>query len=460
MIWARAVAVFLLIVVVETINGTIREIFIAPALGDPPSRQIGVLVGSALTVLVSWWTASWIGARSARLQLGIGSLWVVLLLVFEVGLGWMLGYTPERILSDFDVAEGGLLGFGLVVMLFSPVLGARLRGLDLRTAESGRPGRAGAVSRRSAQDRDPDSSGARTGSRAGAPSPGWWQGWGPLVVLPGAVVLLLPPGWPPWALMWLLAAAIFIGCKWLTWRRSAVRGVPPGRSLGYLLAWPGLDADSFLGGARSAPPPRPARSEWLLALVKLAVGLLVLFGLARQVPPGQPYLVGWTGMVGLVLVLHFGTFHLVSCAWRWTGVAARPLMDWPLASTSLASFWGRRWNTAFRDLTHRFLFRPLTRWLSPAGAIVAGFAFSGVIHDVVISVPADGGYGGPTLFFLLQGAGVLAERSRAGRTLGLGGGGRGWLFTVTLLLVPAPLLFHWPFVTRVMVPFLQALEAV
>jgi D-alanyl-lipoteichoic acid acyltransferase DltB (MBOAT superfamily) len=168
---------------------------------------------------------------------------------------------------------------------------------------------------------------------------------------------------------------------------------------------------------------------------------------------------GWVGMIGVVMTLHFGTFHLLSCFWRSNGVNARPLMHSPLSSVSLGEFWGRRWNTAFRDLTHRFLFRPLTAKLGARGAVFAGFIFSGLIHDAVISAPAGGGYGGPTLFFVVQAFGMLAERSRTGRRLGLGAGRIGWLFTVLLLVGPAPLLFHPPFVVGIVVPFMQAIGA-
>ena len=123
----------------------------------------------------------------------------------------------------------------------------------------------------------------------------------------------------------------------------------------------------------------------------------VLWGVTPLLPVERTLVAGWTGMVGIILLLHFGTFQLLSCAWRAAGVEARPLMNQHLAATSVSDFWGRRWNTAFRDLTHRFLFRPLSGWLGPHGAIVGGFLFSGVVHDLVSSVPAGGGYGGPTL---------------------------------------------------------------
>jgi hypothetical protein len=256
--------------------------------------------------------------------------------------------------------------------------------------------------------------------------------------------------------MWLLAFAIYCGVKGLTWFRRRERAASWWLHAGYLLAWPGLDADGFL----RLPVPRPAMpslSEWLYALGKFAIGLILVAVSARALPSDRPYLVGWVGMIGIVFTLHFGLFHLLSCSWRSAGVTAPPLMNWPIASTSLSEFWGQRWNVAFRDLTHRFLFRPLLPRLGANGALLIGFLFSGIVHDVVISLPAGGGYGGPTLFFVLQGAGLFIERSAAGRALGLGKGWRGWMFTAIILFAPACLLFHPPFVLNIVVPFLEAI---
>ena len=260
---------------------------------------------------------------------------------------------------------------------------------------------------------------------------------------------------PAWAVMWTVAGLVYAGCKWLTWRAAAPAGTRR-RQAAYLLAWPGLDAPRFLDSASQSEQPSPA--EWLAGASALAGGILLFFGAAR-VASADPYVTGWIGMAGLVLMLHFGAFHLLSCAWRSAGVRARPLMNRPLAATSLADFWGRRWNTAFRDLTHRFLFQPLAARLGSAWGIVAGFLFSGVVHDLVISLPAGGGYGGPTAYFTLQGAGMLFERSAIGRRLGLAHGWRGRLFAIAVLVAPVRLLFHLPFVAGVVVPFMRALGA-
>lgn len=279
-----------------------------------------------------------------------------------------------------------------------------------------------------------------------------WQGSVPLLVLPVAVLLLAPPSWPRWALMWTLALAIYAGCKWLTWRRTPTPEAPWWLHAGYLLAWPGMDAQAFLTGAA----PRQARvSEWLFAAAKLVTGLVMLYAVAPLVPASLPFLAGWVGMIGLIMVLHFGSFHLLSCLWRSAGVDAKPLMNWPFAAESLSDYWSRRWNIAFRDLTHRFLFRPVAARFGPRWALASVFLFSGLVHDLVISVPAGAGYGGPTFFFVVQAAGLFFERSALGRWVRLGHGGRGWLFTMLVLLLPAPALFHSPFVLGVIVPFLR-----
>jgi hypothetical protein len=288
---------------------------------------------------------------------------------------------------------------------------------------------------------------------AAPPAVRWWTGWPPLVALPAAVLLATPAGWPRWAFMWLLAFAIYCGCKWLTWRRTPTPGAPWWRHAGYLLAWPGLDARAFLDPASFSPRQRPVAREWLAAAAKTALGVALFFGVARLFAE-WPLAAGWVGMAGVVLALHFGSFHLLSCFWRSLGVDAKPLMNRPLAAAGVSEFWGRRWNTAFRDLAHRFLFRPLTARLGPRWGLLSGFAFSGWVHDLVISVPAGGGYGGPTAFFLAQAGAAALERSRAGRRVGLGAGWRGRLFTATALLLPAPILFHPPFVRAVVLPFL------
>jgi len=289
---------------------------------------------------------------------------------------------------------------------------------------------------------------------------GWtratWPAWIPLAILP-AVTILLRWRMAPWAFMWVLAFSIFWGCKWQTWWKATLKMdcVGTRRSLAYLLAWPGMDAEAFLDVKRHAE--RPIRSEWLWASVKTVFGALLLWVVVRHIP--ADVMAGWVGMLGLVLLLHFGIFELLSLFWRSAGINAVPIMHSPVLATSLSDFWGKRWNLGFRQLSYNLVFRPIRANTDAGFALLMSFLASGLIHDLVISLPARGGYGLPTAYFLLQGYGILFERSTLGKWLGLGSGVRGWLFMAVWAGGPACILFHPWFVERVMVPFLGAIGA-
>src|SRR5215468_4657569 len=280
----------------------------------------------------------------------------------------------------------------------------------------------------------------------------------PLIALP-SMALLLRASLPPWAFMWTMAGALYAGCKWLSYRAAPRDAVVTSRvrTLAYLFVWPGMDAEAFL--SRSGGVAEPPGSEWIAATVKTMFGAMLVWIGARAALPAHPMLAGWLAMIGLIFMLHFGSFHLLSLAWRRTGVDARPVMRNPLKSASLADFWGRRWNTAFHELATRFTFQPLRTRVGASAAALIVFLLSGVIHELVISFPAGGGYGLPTGYFVAQGLGVASERSSRGRRFGLGHGWRGRLFTVLVAAGPAYWLFPPVFVHRVILPMLAAFGA-
>ena len=124
----RAVAVWLLLMAAETVHGTLRTLLLAPSLGDLVARQVSVLTGSLLILLLAYLTSPWLRARTVRAQLLVGGLWLILTLLFELGLGrYGLGYSWERLAEDYDLARGRLLPLGLVVLVLAPWLAARLR---------------------------------------------------------------------------------------------------------------------------------------------------------------------------------------------------------------------------------------------------------------------------------------------------------------------------------------------
>ena len=258
-------------------------------------------------------------------------------------------------------------------------------------------------------------------------------------------------GLEKWLHMWLLAVAMWLGFKTLALATTAADGWPLG-ALGWLgfALWPGMDVAAF---ARRVRPQVYAESEVKvagLALLRVVAGLAIVAGLAGRL--SDPVATGWCAMVGLVLILHFGLFDLLALCWRRVGFDVERLMNAPWRAGSLADFWGGRWNRAFSRVANRALFRPMTRRVGLAWGTMGGFLLSGVIHEMVISVPARGGYGLPTLYFALQGMGVLLERKLDWR-----GHWRGRLLMAGLLFVPAFWLFHPQFMVEVMTPMLEEL---
>ncbi len=284
----------------------------------------------------------------------------------------------------------------------------------------------------------------------------------PVVILPLGVFVIWQ-GWFPgamrWEVMWAMAGALFAACKWISWRTAPKAGVSPVRQAAYFFLWPGLDAEAFMDTSAKFHVEPPTEAEWQQAGRNLAAGVALIWIGPRLVYEHWPLAGGWLGMIAFILMAHCGVFQLLSCAWRKAGVNARPLMLQPLFAQSLSEFWGRRWNTAFRDFTGKFLFFPLTHRLGPRWALLAGFVFSGAVHELVITLPAGGGYGGPTLYFTLQGAAILLEKSATGRKLGLGRGERGQTFAWFTLIAPAALAFPPVFVYNVILPMMSAAHA-
>lgn len=125
----RILAVWMLIMLVETVHGALRAIFLAPRIGDLAARQIGVVIGSLLIFAIAVATLRWMRVGTSRAQILAGVVWAGLTLAFEVLLGIAMNLDVSRILSDYLPWRGGFMAFGLLFMAAAPRLAAKLRGI-------------------------------------------------------------------------------------------------------------------------------------------------------------------------------------------------------------------------------------------------------------------------------------------------------------------------------------------
>lgn len=231
-----------------------------------------------------------------------------------------------------------------------------------------------------------------------------------------------------WDRMLLLVALTYLAFKALTTRRLAV-----GRAVGYWVLWPGMDARPF---AETSVTAGRGLMAWGLCRMSLGAGFLLF-------RTGTDWIDLLLVFLGIGLLVHFGICDVLAGFWRARGVAVERLFVNPAASRTLGEFWGRRWNLAFHAVARDFVFRPVARRWGGGAGVLATFLFSGLLHELLLSVPVGAGYGLPTGYFLLHGLLVLAERGWRIES-------RAWaLFWV---LAPAPLLFHPWFVRGILWP--------
>jgi hypothetical protein len=124
----RSLAIWLLIICAEIILGVLRAVLLVPLVGEFRSNQIGVFTGSAIIILIAYFTIRWIGAKRTGELLMVGGNWLVLTVAFEFLFGrFVMGLSWDRLGSDYNLLNGGLMPIGLLLLFISPLIGAKLR---------------------------------------------------------------------------------------------------------------------------------------------------------------------------------------------------------------------------------------------------------------------------------------------------------------------------------------------
>jgi ABC-type uncharacterized transport system permease subunit len=129
MIW-RALAVWLVILVLANLNGAVRELWIIPQIGELSGRALSTLILCGLVFFLTWRTIGWIRPVSAGEAVEIGVLWLLLTLAFEFLVGhYVFGTEWATLLEDYDVTKGRIWPLVLAFVVVSPMWTGRMRGL-------------------------------------------------------------------------------------------------------------------------------------------------------------------------------------------------------------------------------------------------------------------------------------------------------------------------------------------
>jgi len=246
--------------------------------------------------------------------------------------------------------------------------------------------------------------------------------------------------------MLILIGSLFCAMKALVSVESRARDgtrLPPVRWMAFATLWPGM-RPALVARLQPGRSGAAALLKTGLAYVALGTALFLVARLTWRLT-ASAVLSAVLLLPALSFLLHFGAFGIVAGLWRAAGADVAPLFRAPWRSESLGEFWSRRWNLAFSEMTSIAIHRPLADRMGRRAALVAAFLFSGLLHEVAISLPVRAGYGRPLLYFAIHGVLTQVEREREPF---------GRVATLLAVVLPLPLLFHRPFLQGVIWPLL------
>jgi hypothetical protein len=125
----RGLTVWALIMVLETIHGILRGMYLVPVVGLLAANRIGWPIAVVIVMAVSTSCAKWIGFSDTSKLILLGVFWATLTFVFEVVIGFARGLSCDEIIANINPVAGGLLLYSLIVMLFAPWLAVKIRGV-------------------------------------------------------------------------------------------------------------------------------------------------------------------------------------------------------------------------------------------------------------------------------------------------------------------------------------------
>jgi hypothetical protein len=105
----RALAIWVVLLVIAVINGSLRVAFLEPSLGQYAAHVVSTLALGSVICLVAWLAINWVRPRSTSDALSIGALWLGLTVAFEFIAGrFLFDQAWAALLADYNVLQGRL----------------------------------------------------------------------------------------------------------------------------------------------------------------------------------------------------------------------------------------------------------------------------------------------------------------------------------------------------------------
>ncbi|MBF0413905.1 MAG: hypothetical protein HQK70_14510 [Desulfamplus sp.] len=130
MVYIKIISLCIILAGVETLHGITRTIFIAPKIGNKQAKQYSVISGTVLAFVVCYIFVPELDIDVDHQLILLGLTLSGFMAIFDIILAkFVVKQKWQKVMSDFNPAEGNFLLFGLVALVMIPYVVMKLKGL-------------------------------------------------------------------------------------------------------------------------------------------------------------------------------------------------------------------------------------------------------------------------------------------------------------------------------------------
>lgn len=126
----KAVVIWACFIPVAILNGTFRELCLAPSIGQRLALPLSGISAALLFFLLTYFTLTWLGRLSSREYWSVGFSWLLMTVLFEFLFGRVVAHKSwSELLQSYNLLSGNLWPLVLLSIACSPCIVAKLRRL-------------------------------------------------------------------------------------------------------------------------------------------------------------------------------------------------------------------------------------------------------------------------------------------------------------------------------------------
>ena len=119
----KATVIWVLIAAGEILNGNFRVKYLNRRYGKNRAKKISFFIGLTIIYTICWGTLPWANPSNLQDCFLIGLIWMILMLCLDIYFGrYVFRFKWIKILEDFDLSKGNLLGVGMGLLFLCPTV--------------------------------------------------------------------------------------------------------------------------------------------------------------------------------------------------------------------------------------------------------------------------------------------------------------------------------------------------